>query len=134
MYKSPYAILGLAEDADADVVRAAYRALAKKYHPDSGVPNVQRFMEIQEAYKAIQRGDYQRPKPEKPVHRTAEPSAAPKRPAPAQPAEYQWKPIKQRQYSFLDWIGYGFTAAFLLAVALLFAVVGLVALYNLGHR
>ena len=29
-----YAILGVTPDADPDVVRAAYRALAKKYHPD----------------------------------------------------------------------------------------------------
>jgi DnaJ-class molecular chaperone len=29
-----YAILGVTSDADPDVVRAAYRALAKKYHPD----------------------------------------------------------------------------------------------------
>jgi DnaJ-class molecular chaperone len=30
-----YAILGVTSDADPDVVRAAYRALAKKYHPDA---------------------------------------------------------------------------------------------------
>jgi DnaJ-class molecular chaperone len=34
MASDPYKILGLAKDATADQVRAAYRKLAKKHHPD----------------------------------------------------------------------------------------------------
>jgi hypothetical protein len=33
-HRTLYGILGVSPDADPDVVRAAYRALAKKYHPD----------------------------------------------------------------------------------------------------
>ncbi len=33
---SPYSVLGCREDADDVVLKAAYRALAKKHHPDSG--------------------------------------------------------------------------------------------------
>src|ERR1700733_5277255 len=32
--KDHYAILGIARDAPAEVVRAAYRVLVQKYHPD----------------------------------------------------------------------------------------------------
>jgi hypothetical protein len=32
--KSPFEILGIRPDAEAEVVQAAYRALARKYHPD----------------------------------------------------------------------------------------------------
>jgi curved DNA-binding protein CbpA len=33
---SVYAVLGVRPDAPAEVVEAAYKALAKKYHPDRG--------------------------------------------------------------------------------------------------
>jgi len=33
--ENPYEVLGLSPDADTAVVRAAYRELAKKYHPDN---------------------------------------------------------------------------------------------------
>jgi curved DNA-binding protein CbpA len=35
-----YAILGVLPDAEAEVIRAAYLALAKKYHPDSSGSSV----------------------------------------------------------------------------------------------
>jgi hypothetical protein len=37
MNKDYYAILGLTPSADAVVIRAAYRALAQRYHPDAVV-------------------------------------------------------------------------------------------------
>jgi curved DNA-binding protein CbpA len=36
--RDPYRILQVQPDADADVVKAAYRVLARKLHPDAGVP------------------------------------------------------------------------------------------------
>ena len=36
--RDPYRILQVQPDADADVVSAAYRVLARKLHPDAGAP------------------------------------------------------------------------------------------------
>jgi len=38
--ENPFEILGISPDAEPEVILAAYRALAKKYHPDlnPGVP------------------------------------------------------------------------------------------------
>jgi curved DNA-binding protein CbpA len=36
--RDPYRILQVQPDADPDVVRAAYRVLARKLHPDAGTP------------------------------------------------------------------------------------------------
>lgn len=50
--KDYYAILGVDEKADAAAIKRAYRALAKKYHPDanSGDPSAaERFREVGEA-------------------------------------------------------------------------------------
>src|ERR1700737_1013624 len=56
-----YAVLGIARDADPDVVRAAYRALAKKYHPDAAVTGnaetATRFREISDAYSVLSRAE-----------------------------------------------------------------------------
>ena len=35
MLRDHYAALGVAPDADHEVIKAAFRALAKKYHPDT---------------------------------------------------------------------------------------------------
>ena len=54
--KDYYDILGVAEDADADAVKKAYRKLARKYHPDRNPdkPNAEeRFKEVQEAYATL---------------------------------------------------------------------------------
>lgn len=53
---SPFEVLGLKPSADENEVRAAYRALAKKYHPDMYTdPQAQaeaqaRFIELNQAY------------------------------------------------------------------------------------
>ena len=36
--RDPYRILQIQPDADPDVVRAAYRVLARKAHPDASAP------------------------------------------------------------------------------------------------
>ena len=56
MVQNPYTVLGLKETATADEVKAAYRALAKKYHPDLNPGSreaEQKMKEINEAYDMI---------------------------------------------------------------------------------
>lgn len=51
-----YDILGISRDATQAQIKAAYRKLAKKYHPDSSSGkdgDKQRFQEIQEAYAVL---------------------------------------------------------------------------------
>lgn len=47
-----YTVLGLTPDADDTVVKAAYRALSKKHHPDQG-GDPDEFKQINAAYEAI---------------------------------------------------------------------------------
>jgi DnaJ-domain-containing protein 1 len=50
----PYYVLGIHEDAQDIIVKAAYRALAREYHPDTGTkPDPTRFQKVTEAYQAI---------------------------------------------------------------------------------
>jgi curved DNA-binding protein CbpA len=72
--KNYYRILGVLQDAEDIVIRAAYKALAQKYHPDKFQGDAkhakQRMQEINEAYSilsdAIERKKYdsEREKPE----------------------------------------------------------------------
>jgi hypothetical protein len=50
-----YATLGIDPTADQEVIAAAYRALAKKYHPDTGAGtgSAERFAQIQQAYDVL---------------------------------------------------------------------------------
>lgn len=64
-----YAILGVSKDADTEAIKAAYRALARKLHPDvNKAPDAAaRFAEVQEAYDVLsdpaKRGEYDNPNP-----------------------------------------------------------------------
>lgn len=68
----PYAVLGLPRHASAEQVKAAYRALAKKHHPDRQGGSKERFQEITAAYDAIKNGVVapirRRPNPTVPVN------------------------------------------------------------------
>ncbi len=59
--KDYFAALGLSSQADPEVVKAAHRALAKKFHPDlrsdDDAEAAQRFQEIQEAYEVLRDDD-----------------------------------------------------------------------------
>jgi molecular chaperone DnaJ len=61
--KDYYSILGLKKGASQDEVKAAYRKLAKKYHPDINKdPGAEtKFKEISEAYQKIVDGEADRP-------------------------------------------------------------------------
>ena len=58
--RSPFAILGVSPQAEREVIRAAYRALAKEYHPDvrRGIPGedtTQRMAELNWAFEELNR-------------------------------------------------------------------------------
>lgn len=49
-----YVVLGIAEDADGDTVRSAFRALARRYHPDAGAgSSTAEFRRALEAYQTL---------------------------------------------------------------------------------
>lgn len=52
----PYAVLGVREDASDIVVKAAYRSLQKRYHPDTGLePDGEQSKRINAAYEEVQK-------------------------------------------------------------------------------
>ncbi|HXD04129.1 MAG TPA: DnaJ domain-containing protein [Novosphingobium sp.] len=58
-----YGILGVSPDCDDKTLEAAYRHLAKRYHPDhSGTADVEQFGRVISAYRALksaeERGEY----------------------------------------------------------------------------
>jgi curved DNA-binding protein CbpA len=49
-----YVVLGIAEDADAETIRSAFRALARRYHPDVGAgASPVEFQRAREAYETL---------------------------------------------------------------------------------
>ena len=60
--RDPYEVLGVSRSANKDQIKAKYRELAKKYHPDNyvGTPLAEtaneKMQEINEAYDAIMNG------------------------------------------------------------------------------
>lgn len=65
MTKDPYEVLGVPRNASKEEIRAAYRELVKKYHPDryQGNPLAdlakEKLQEINEAYDALTKGSAQ---------------------------------------------------------------------------
>ena len=55
--KDPYEVLGILKNATDAEIKAAYRKLAKKYHPDLNPNNQeaeQKFKDVNTAYKMIE--------------------------------------------------------------------------------
>ncbi|WP_409409647.1 DnaJ C-terminal domain-containing protein [Acidithiobacillus ferriphilus] len=54
-YKDYYKILGVERSADADAIKASYRKMARKYHPDVSKEKdaEDRFKDLQEAYEVL---------------------------------------------------------------------------------
>ncbi|MEQ9518338.1 MAG: DnaJ C-terminal domain-containing protein [Parvibaculum sp.] len=58
--RNPYQVLGVSPQSGPDEIKAAYRRLAKTYHPDSGGTDAKsqaRFYEVTSAYELLQRKD-----------------------------------------------------------------------------
>ena len=60
-----YVVLGIGEDADEETIRSAFRALARRYHPDVGAGSSPvEFQRAREAYETLadpeRRGRYDR--------------------------------------------------------------------------
>jgi curved DNA-binding protein CbpA len=56
-----YVVLGMAEDSDSDTIRSAFRALARRYHPDAGVgSSAVEFRRALEAYETLSDPDRRR--------------------------------------------------------------------------
>ena len=61
MNKNPYEVLGVSPNASEDEIKAAYRELARKYHPDNYVNSPlsdlaeEKMKEVNEAYDTIQK-------------------------------------------------------------------------------
>lgn len=74
MAKNYFTILGISSRASADEIRAAYRRLAKEFHPDHYRGGNEAFREIQEAYSVLgdaqRRQNYERQISKKPVRTT----------------------------------------------------------------
>ncbi|MBW1870917.1 MAG: J domain-containing protein [Deltaproteobacteria bacterium] len=60
MSRNFYVVLGVSSDAEPLQIRRAYRRLVKLYHPDVADQPVEKFHEIQEAYKALSDKDSQK--------------------------------------------------------------------------
>src|SRR5947208_111058 len=54
-YKDYYAVLGVPREANEDAIKAAYRKLARKYHPDVSKETgaEEKFKEVSEAYETL---------------------------------------------------------------------------------
>ena len=50
-----FEILGVGRDVDWGTIRSAYRALARRYHPDGSAPDPARMAEINRAYEWVER-------------------------------------------------------------------------------
>jgi len=89
-HDSHYAVLGLRRDADDAVVAAAYRALAKKHHPDLAIGDkklaAKRFHAIHAAFEVL--GD-----PEKRKLYDASPLFAPPKSIPVVSASHVKPPV-----------------------------------------
>jgi DnaJ-class molecular chaperone len=69
---TPFQILGIPHGADLDTAKAAYRRLAKKYHPDVNPNGADEFRKIQGAYEAIEKGTWRQSASQNTGQRTAD--------------------------------------------------------------
>jgi curved DNA-binding protein CbpA len=55
--RDAYTVLQVLPTAEMEVVRAAYRALARRYHPDGTCPDARRMAELNGAYERLKTVD-----------------------------------------------------------------------------
>lgn len=92
-------VLGVKEDASRREVNAAYRRLAKKYHPDVDGGDALKFQQVTEAYNALTiRGARETPQAARPVD-----------PAPRQEPRAQARPagfLRRRVHLMLSFVAF----------------------------
>ncbi|MEB3361883.1 MAG: J domain-containing protein, partial [Synechococcaceae cyanobacterium] len=71
--QDPYAVLGVAASASAVEIKAAYRALVKRHHPDAG-GDERHILELNAAWEVL--GDAERRRRHDAQHRPLVPSAS----------------------------------------------------------
>ena len=49
----PFEVLGVSQNASPEVIRAAYKALAKEFHPDRATGNNGKMAELNAAYEIL---------------------------------------------------------------------------------
>jgi curved DNA-binding protein CbpA len=93
--KNWYAILGLTPDAEPEAIKGAYRALAKKFHPDNTeTGDAEKFKHIAAAYAVLSNPD---------ARAEFDQILSGRRPAPGQTAgERQYQEAQQR--TPFDWL------------------------------
>lgn len=92
MPKNYYIILGIPASSTQEDIKAAYKKLAKEYHPDRYSQGHSPFQNIQEAYSVLsdpsQRQDYdekRRTSPDTPPHRARVAELRKRQPVPVEP-------------------------------------------------
>ncbi len=53
MVASHYEVLGVTQNASTGEIGAAYRKLAKKFHPDTETGDPKKFQRVQQAYEVL---------------------------------------------------------------------------------
>ena len=83
----PFSLLGVAPGASPAEVTAAYRRLAKRWHPDrgSGVAGARRMAEVNAAYEVLRAGAWQREPPRE----------RPRQPPPARVGGWLPEPVRR---------------------------------------
>lgn len=89
-----YEILGVSRSASADEIKKAYRALARKHHPDvnKAADAQKKFTEIQEAYDVLS-DDKRKALYDRHGHAGLDPSASAGRPGSGRGPHYSWSNV-----------------------------------------
>lgn len=99
---NPYEVLGVAPGAEQEAITGAYRALARKYHPDCNPSGAERMKAINAAYELLsdpgRRAAYnrQRPAESRGGSRTSTPPPPPPRPEPPPAPICMWHSMPVR--------------------------------------
>ncbi len=92
-------VLGVKEDASRREVNAAYRRLAKKYHPDVDGGDALKFQQVTEAYNALTvRGARETPQAARPVDPAPRQASSPR----ARPAGF----LRRRAHLMLSFVAF----------------------------
>ena len=89
--RDAYAILQVSPGADPDVIKRAYRALARLFHPDGQTPDSARMAEINRAYERLKTPEARR---RYDAERSPGVPVGPGRATPHGPSAEPWAPVR----------------------------------------